>query len=205
MTEYSQPPIDPSELLADPTAQFDLWYQHAIQIGELEPTAMTLATVNKHYDISARMVLLKSFDQKGFVFFSNYNSRKAQAIKEIPQGALVFWWPISQRQVRITGTIALLDPQASDQYFASRNRQSQITSIISEQSTVIADREALLARYEQAEKANENKLIQRPDFWGGYIVQPQTFEFWQGGPYRLSDRFLYTKKDQGWKIEQLSP
>jgi len=197
--------LSKDDLLADPFLYFKQWLNEAKKKGEIEPAAMTLATVNKQYEVAARMVLLKSFDHKGFVFYTNYTSVKAQHLKEIPKAALVSWWPLCQRQVRITGVVSLLDEKLSDEYFNQRPRDSRIAAIISAQSKVIPDRAFLLEKYHHKLKELEEHPIPRPHYWGGYILKPQVIEFWQERPHRLHDRFQYTKKDAGWEIERLSP
>lgn len=196
--------LDKKELLDSPIDQFGLWFEQAQD--EIDRTAMTLATVNSAYDVTARMVLLKSFDQKGFVFFTNYLSPKAQALNEIPKAALVFWWPLSQRQVRITGTVALLDAKGSDDYFGSRSRDSRIAAIISKQSHIITSRDDLIKSFDQMSHDLEGKeCFARPDYWGGYILDPLVMEFWQGREHRLHDRFQYRKMEDKWEIVRLSP
>ncbi len=197
-------PLSKAELLTAPVAQFSKWYQDAQNMGEFEPSAMTLATVDKDYNVSARMVLLKSFDEQGFVFFTNYLSFKAKQLQAVPKAALVFWWPKCQRQVRISGTITLASKEQSDTYFQRRSRGSQLAAIVSEQSAPIASRNVLIEKYNQLESQSAQTLT-RPDFWGGYVLKPASFEFWQGREHRLHDRFQYTLKDNVWEIVQLSP
>jgi pyridoxamine 5'-phosphate oxidase len=149
---------------------------------------------------------LKSFDQQGFVFYTNYLSPKAQYIKEVPKGAMVFWWPLCQRQVRITGNIVLVGEQKSDAYFQQRSKSSRIAAIVSKQSATIPDRDYLLKQFQALSKDYADATnIPRPDYWGGYVLEHQSIEFWQGRSHRLHDRFLYTREAKGWKIEQLSP
>lgn len=198
--------LSKKDLFKSPFDQFEQWFNQAKQHGEFDPSAMTLATVNADYSVTARMVLLKSFDQQGFVFFTNYESPKAQAIREIPKAAMVFWWPLSQRQIRITGNVKLIDSEQSDIYFATRNKNSQIAAVVSRQSAVIPNREYLIKEFNEAFKQYENvENIPRPDFWGGYILVPDRFEFWQGREHRLHDRFEYRKQNKEWEIVQLSP
>jgi pyridoxamine 5'-phosphate oxidase len=197
-------PLTIQNLNSSPISQFDLWFSQAKEKGELEPSAMTLATVNKAYDVSARMLLLKSFSSDGFVFFTNYQSLKAQCLQEIPKAAMVFWWPLCQRQVRITGQIILASVKQSDDYFHQRSRDSRIAAIISKQSAVIPNRDYLLKEFDKLAKESDENLV-RPEYWGGYVLQPHTIEFWQGRLHRLHDRFLYSKKDERWEIVQLSP
>lgn len=203
--EYNYPPLDASHLLEEPFAQFESWLLHAIQNQEIEPNAMTLATVNKQYQVSARMMLLKYFDKNGFVFFSNYLSRKAAALEETKQSALVFWWAKSARQIRIEGNVEKLDEKHSDQYFAKRSLSSQCAALASQQSQILANKDILLSRYEELKEEAKNKSLSRPAHWGGYILKPNLFEFWQGRPHRLHDRFVYKRQEEKWIINRLSP
>ncbi len=202
--DYFHLPLTKANLLADPIQQFALWFKQAQTKGEIEPTAMTLATTDKDYHVTARMVLLKSFDEKGFVFFSNYLSLKSQQLEAVPNAALVFWWPLCQRQVRITGTVSYTSQKESDAYFQQRPKESQIAATISKQSAVIPDRNVLIEKYE-ALIAQAHAPLTRPDFWGGFIIKPSEIEFWQGREHRLHDRFQYTLKESLWEIVQLSP
>lgn len=204
-TEYFKLPLSREDLAPDPIVQFSTWYSEAQAKGEIEPSAMSLATVNKNYDVSVRMLLLKSFDQNGFVFFTNYLSPKAQCLSEIPQAAMVFWWPLCQRQVRISGKVQLLNEKDSDAYFNQRSRDSRIAAIISTQSAIIPNREYLTERFQSLKEKTENQALERPAFWGGYTLSPYVLEFWQGRAHRLHDRFQYSKTAHGWEIAQLSP
>lgn len=171
------------------------------------PEAMTVATTTLEGDVAARISLLKSFDRRGFVFFTNYNSRKASQLHENPRAALVFWWQSLERQVRIEGAVCRTTEEESDDYFATRPRGSQIGAWASEQSKVIAGRGDLDARFEELSATYKDRPIPRPPHWGGYRVIPILFEFWQGRTDRLHDRFAYRlradRKD--WVIERLSP
>lgn len=203
--EYQQPSLEESQLLADPFKQFEVWMLHAINNQELEPNAMSLATVSADYQISMRMMLLKYFDENGFVFFSNYNSQKAKSIAQIPHAALLFWWAKSARQVRIQGKVCKLEAKHSDQYFAKRAIDSQCAAIVSSQSSVLANKLTLLEKYRQTKQQYAGQTIPRPDYWGGYILKPDLFEFWQGQPHRLHDRFQYQKTQAGWEMHRLCP
>lgn len=207
---YEELPLHRHDLLVDPTDQFGLWYEQATAQGEWDPSAMTLATVDKDYHVTARMLLLKEFSIDGFVFFTNYDSPKAKALEEVPNAAMVFWWSTCQRQVRITGKVVRASKAQSDAYFASRPIGSQVAAIISKQSDVISSREELLAQYQEAEdrlthSSPSQSTLERPDNWGGYVLKPTSFEFWQGRTHRLHDRFEYRKFSTGWEIEQLYP
>ncbi len=182
--------------------QFKVWWQEAVDSELDEVNAMTLATASADGLPSARMVLLKGFDQDGFTFFTNYNSFKAQQLAENPRACLVFFWRELERQVRVTGLIQKTDAAISDEYFNTRPEGSRIGAIASPQSQVIADKEWL---EKKVEEVKQKKMIGRPDYWGGYIVKPVTIEFWQGGSSRLHDRLLYTYEEGGWKIQRLAP
>ncbi|MBS0289585.1 MAG: pyridoxamine 5'-phosphate oxidase [Proteobacteria bacterium] len=205
MQDYSKLPLLKQALQQDPFQQFSLWFNQALSQGEIEPSAFTLATVNTDYDVTARIVLLKSFDEKGFVFFTNYLSAKSEQLKEIPKAAMVFWWPKCQRQVRICGLVNKIPATQSDEYFKKRPRESQIAATISQQSQPLTDREQLLQEFNSFTNDTQQP-IRRPDFWGGFILNPEKIEFWQARSHRLHDRFQYTKnKASLWEILQLYP
>lgn len=202
---FTKIPLTKNDLLPSPITQFQKWFDEAVKGGQLEPNAMTLATVNQQFEVTARTVLLKSLDEKGFVFFTNYLSPKGQALKAIPKAALVFWWPTCQRQVRVTGTVSLLEAHLSDEYFASRAQDSQIASAISKQSEVVPNREYLIQKFDKMQEEVQHQKIPRPDFWGGFRLTPLTIEFFQGRDHRMSDRFEYRLNGNDWEIVQLSP
>ncbi len=203
---YFEHPLSRSDLLPDPTAQFKLWYAQAREKGEIEPGAMTLATTTAQHEVSARLVLLKGVDQNGFVFYTHYNSPKALCMEAVPQVALVFWWPLCQRQVRITGTASRVDEQQSDLYFQTRTKDSRLAALASQQSSEIVDRKVLIDQFEKLQdKYSASDNIPRPKSWGGYVVKPHSVEFWQGRAHRLHDRFLYKRSEAGWEIVQLAP
>ena len=206
MIPYYDLPLSLDDLDPDPIVQFELWYQQVKENDELEPSAMALATVNAQYQISNRMLLLKGVDKQGFTFFTHYTSPKGQDLDQIPSAAMVFWWPRSHRQVRIQGTITQVSAKESDHYFESRGRDKQISALASAQSTEIPDREFLLEKVAQLEQQYSNGAkIPRPATWGGYRLQPQSIEFWQGRIHRLHDRFLYKRIGDHWEITELSP
>ena len=185
---------------ADPIKQFEKWWREAMDSKIDEVNAMTLATASSDGLPSARIVLLKGFDEKGFVFFTNYNSYKAQQLAENPRACLVFFWKELERQVRITGLITKTDAIVSDEYFNSRPEGSRKGAIASPQSSVIESREWLEQRVADITE------IERPDNWGGYVLKPVTIEFWQGRSSRLHDRLQYSfQADGSWKIERLAP
>ncbi len=194
-----------SEIDADTNAirQFEKWWKEAIASDIPEVNAMTLATSSSDGVPSARIVLLKGFDDNGFIFFTNYNSFKAQQLAENPRACLVFFWKEIERQVRVTGIIEKVKDEISDEYFNSRPEMSRVSAIASPQSEVIENRDWL---ENEVKKIMQSKGIRRPPNWGGYIVRPITIEFWQGRANRLHDRLQYTLEDNGgWKIERLAP
>ncbi len=202
---YSQKSLSEKDAATDPITQFGNWWDEAVGSSIDEVNAMTLATASADGLPSARIVLLKGFDENGFCFFTNYNSFKGQQLAENPKACLVFFWKELERQVRITGLIEKLDESASNAYFNSRPLESRIGAIISPQSQVIESREWLDQQYQAAVKTSAGKL-QRPENWGGYIVKPVLIEFWQGRPGRLHDRLQYSLLENGgWKIERLAP
>ncbi len=184
-------------------SQFTQWWEEAIASDIPEPNAMTLATSSSDGVPSARIVLLKGYDENGFIFFTNYESFKAQQLAENPRACLVFFWKELERQVRVTGVIDKVKEELSDEYFNSRPEMSRISAIVSPQSQVIKNRDWL---EEQVKKLKQSNAISRPDNWGGYVVRPITIEFWQGRPNRLHDRLQYSLEETGeWKIERLAP
>ncbi|MCI0713284.1 MAG: pyridoxamine 5'-phosphate oxidase [Chloroflexi bacterium] len=205
-TEYPNEPLDLEHADADPFAQFANWLQAAIDANHVEANAMSLATATANGMPSARMVLLKGFDRQGFVFFTNYNSRKATEIAENPNAALCFYWDKLSRQVRAEGTVEKIAAADSDAYFVTRPRDSQIATWVSEQSTVVESRATLDEGAARIIEQFEGQDIPRPPHWGGYRVKPFRFEFWQGRPGRLHDRIAYSlQDDNSWKIQRLAP
>jgi pyridoxamine 5'-phosphate oxidase len=172
---------------------------------QVDTAPMALATVDSTGQPSVRMVLLRGVDERGFVFHTNYNSRKARDLTANPRGALCFHWHTLEEQIRIEGTIERLSDGESDAYFSSRPRGSQIGAWASDQSAVLANREALEEKYRALERQYEGEPIRRPPFWGGYRLVPSHIEFWYGRPDRLHDRILYTRDRDGWRIERLYP
>jgi pyridoxamine 5'-phosphate oxidase len=203
--DYAFHGLSEADLAADPIAQFRVWFDQAVAAGLREPNAMTLATATRDGRPSARMVLLKGIDA-GFVFYTNYEGRKAHDLAENPWAALVFYWAELERQVRIEGRVELVSQEESDAYFASRAAESQLGAWASRQSQVIAGREVLERRLRELTAAYTDREIPRPPFWGGYRVIPDSIEFWQGRPGRLHDRLRYRRlADGAWLIERLSP
>src|SRR5688572_4075182 len=177
---YSQKSLTEESIEKDPIQQFDKWWQEAVASGIEEVNAMTLATASADGMPSARIVLLKGFSEKGFIFFTNYDSYKGKQLLENPKACLVFFWKELERQVRITGIVQKTSPKENDEYFQSRPKASQLGACVSPQSRVIESRQWLEDRYSELEKTS--KLIHRPDHWGGFIVKPVIIEFWQGRP-----------------------
>jgi pyridoxamine 5'-phosphate oxidase len=203
--DYSKKTLNKEDLQPDAMDQFTQWWQEAMASQIYEVNAMTLATATTDGRPSARVVLLKGYDERGFVFFTNYNSNKGKQVEENPFVSLVFFWKELERQVRIEGTVSRVPGEESDTYFNSRPAGSRIGAWASPQSKVIAERQVIEENVIELEKSFAGKIIDRPAFWGGYVVKPQLVEFWQGRSSRLHDRFLYTLNAGSWKIERLAP
>ncbi len=204
--DYSTHGLRRADLKEDAVEQFRLWFDQAVAADLLEPNAMTLATADASGRVAARTVLLKAFDERGFVFFTNYTSAKARQIAENPQAALLFSWLPLERQVSISGPVTKISAAESLAYFASRPFGSRLGAWVSMQSSIIPSRRVLEMKFEEMKRKFASGEVPLPDFWGGYRVEPHTIEFWQGGKDRLHDRFLYTKGDGGgWGIGRLSP
>jgi pyridoxamine 5'-phosphate oxidase len=203
--EYSGRPLDEGQVAADPIAQFRIWFDEAVAAGLREPNAMTLATVSADFRPAARVVLLKSFDEAGFVFFTNYESRKGRELDGSGSAALVFYWGELERQVRIEGSAERVDPAESDAYFSSRPAGAKLGAWASPQSRVIADRTVLDELVADVAARFAEGDVERPPHWGGYRVRPTLVEFWQGRPSRLHDRVQYRWSTFRWVIERLAP
>ncbi len=203
---YALRSLAESDVSPDPFSQFAQWFDEAVNSQLLEPNAFTLATANSAGRPSARTVLLKGFDIQGFVFFTNYESRKGRELAENPQAALLFNWLELERQIRIEGRVERIDAQASEAYFQSRPKGSQIGAWTSPQSQVIPGREVLLDKQKDLEtQYAAAEVLPLPPFWGGYRLLPEVLEFWQGRPSRLHDRIRYVHVEDRWKIERLAP
>lgn len=203
---YERGALDEADLAATPWKQFARWFEAALASGTPEPNAMTLATVSAQGQPSARVVLLKDVDARGFVFYTHYTSRKGQEAEGAGRAALCFWWPALERQVRIEGTVERVAEAESDAYFASRPRASQIGAVASEQSAVVDGRAALDEAFANAAARFEGQAVARPATWGGYRVVPDAVEFWQGRAGRLHDRLRYRRAGaDGWTVERLAP
>ncbi|MDD2465459.1 MAG: pyridoxamine 5'-phosphate oxidase [Desulfobulbus sp.] len=204
--EYVNPVLNRAMLADDPYDQFERWFQEACSAELPEPNAMTLATVGSDGQPTLRTVLLKFYDREGFVFFTNYGSRKSHEIEINHKVALLFPWVKLARQVSVTGTAQKISAAESARYFATRPRESQLGAWISKQSSVLSSRQILMMELEKIKNKFLKGEIPLPDFWGGYRVRPQSVEFWQGQTSRLHDRFLYRQNEDGlWSIERLAP
>jgi pyridoxamine 5'-phosphate oxidase len=205
--DYSRQTLLESNADPNPFLQFQSWFTQALNAQVIEPNAMTLATITSDGKPAARIVLLKEFDERGFVFYSNFQSRKGQELAQTPAAALVFWWGELERQVRIEGPVTLVSEAEADTYFRSRPRGSQLGAWVSNQSQVIVDRSVLEERLEQLEQDYRDQPIPRPSHWGGYRLAPTYFEFWQGRSNRLHDRLCYrhATASNTWQVERLSP
>ena len=203
--EYAREALAEADVDADPVVQFGRWFEQAEEAGLLEPTAMTLATATPDGRPSARMVLLRGFDERGFCFYTNYESRKGTELAANPRAALVFWWGELERQVRIEGTVSVTSREESEAYFHSRPPGSQLSAAASPQSRVIGDRAVLERRVAELATATHDGKVPLPEFWGGYRLVHEVVEFWQGRPNRLHDRLRYRRAGGAWKIERLAP
>lgn len=203
--EYKHDELLEKNISKNPIIQFEKWFADALEKDKNYANSMTLATANKNGKPTSRVVLMKGFDKNGFVFFTNYQSRKANNILENPFASLTFFWKEWSRQVHIEGKVKKIPLEESDEYFNTRPVGSRLGAIASQQSKIIPNREFLERKINELEKYFENKKITRPENWGGYILIPNRIEFWQGRENRLHDRILFTKEKSRWKIQRLSP
>ena len=203
--QYDISELNQNDLLESPTDMFRNWFEKIEDLEHIEPNAAILSTSTKKGKPSSRAVLVKEFDERGFVFYTNYKSKKAQEIEVNPYGSLLFYWQDFERQVRIQGKIRKVSRSKSEKYFHSRPRLSQISVLASHQSKTLENREELDKKVKKLEKMYDGKEIPLPDYWGGYILEHRNVEFWQGRRDRLHDRFVYTKHGRIWQIERLAP
>ena len=205
--QYETAGLERTDLDVDPIVQWNIWYEGAASAGVAEPNAMTVSTIDKYSAPDSRVVLARSVDKNGFVFYTNYDSAKSLQLITNPVASAVFAWLDLHRQVRVRGTVQRVSEQQSDEYFASRPRESQIGAWASPQSQVIPDRNFIEARLTEVREKFGDGQIARPETWGGWCIVPTTIEFWQGRPSRLHDRFIYTRStdDSHWRIERLAP
>jgi pyridoxamine 5'-phosphate oxidase len=203
--ERRDTPLHEADLAADPLAQLQHWLAEAADAGLIEPTAMTLATATTDGRPAARMVLFKGVHDGGLTFYTNYDSRKGEDLAANPRAALVFWWDKLERSVRAEGRVEKLPATMSAHYFHSRLRISQLSAAVSRQSRAVSDRAALERRYAELEKELGSAEVPLPASWGGYLVRPERFEFWQGRRGRLHDRLVYLPAGRGWRLERLEP
>ncbi|HTW83455.1 MAG TPA: pyridoxamine 5'-phosphate oxidase [Candidatus Sulfotelmatobacter sp.] len=202
---YERGHLDEADVATDPFAQFGAWFAQALETPEIdEPYGMSVATVDPDGRPSSRIVLLRGWDERGFVFYTNYESRKGAALAAHPRAALLFWWGILQRQLRVEGTVERVAPAESDAYFASRPRGHRLSAWASHQSTPVAAASDLERAMADAE-ARFPDAVPRPPYWGGYRVVPERFEFWQGRPNRVHDRLVYERDGAAWRLIRLSP
>jgi pyridoxamine 5'-phosphate oxidase len=196
--------MDERELNRDPIVQFRVWFDDAVAAGVREPDAMTVATASLTGSVSGRTVSLRGLDERGFAFYTNYDSPKARDLEENPQAALVFYWREVERQIRVAGTVKRLSRDESLAYWRNRPLGSRLSALVSPQSEVVAGRTELEAAYDDA-AARYGDDPPLPDSWGGYLVTPAEVELWEGRPNRLHDRVRYRQADDGWRVERLAP
>lgn len=208
-TDYTRDELLETAVADDPILQFHKWFEEALSYPVIEPNAMSLSTVSPEGKPASRIVLLKGFDQEGFAFFTNYESRKGLHLQQSQHAALLFFWPELQRQIRIEGCVSKMDEVQSDEYFASRPKDSRIGAWASPQSRVIQGRQILEEKVKVLEaKYQDQELVPRPSHWGGFVLSPSLIEFWQGRASRLHDRLVYTRdhvEGRQWSIERLAP
>ncbi|MBS1638100.1 MAG: pyridoxamine 5'-phosphate oxidase [Bacteroidetes bacterium] len=203
---FSKQHLYEAEVNTDPMKQFELWFVEAVESKAPAPNAMTVSTTNAAGHPSGRILLLRDFNEKGFVFYTNYNSQKARELNESPYASLTFFWPSLERQVRIDGPVVKQTAEESDSYFKTRPDGSKLGAWASPQSEIVSSRDFLDARYEEMESRFRGSNIPRPEHWGGYCLKPEFYEFWQGRPNRFHDRIAYYPQADGhWQIKRLAP
>lgn len=203
--EYTLGGLRRADLLPDPIAQFRKWFDEAMRAEVLEPNAMTLATANAQGEPSSRTVLIKAVDERGFVFFTNYESRKGRDLTANPKASATFYWRELERQVNVFGTVTKVPRAESETYFQSRPLGSQYAAWASTQGAVVSDRTSLESKLAEIKEKYSTRKVPLPAYWGGYVIAPYAVEFWQGRPNRLHDRFRYLKQADRWQIDRLSP
>jgi pyridoxamine 5'-phosphate oxidase len=204
-SEYAQQELNEADVDNNPFQQFEKWIREAISADVIEPHAMSLATVGRDVQPSSRIVLLRDFGPKGFVFFTNYNSRKGHEILTNPHASLLFFWPQVERQVRIEGILEKVNADVSDAYFKSRPRESKLGAWVSEQSQPVKDKDILKQKFIELSEKYPGEEVPRPSYWGGYLLKPSVMEFWQGRPGRLHDRIQFSMVNRNWIMRRLSP
>lgn len=204
--DYGNSYLEKAKMAKNPIAEFEKWFENALKNNVPEANAMLLATVDQNNQPRARIMLLKDVSDAGFVFFSNYNSNKGEDLQHNNKAAVVIWWQPLHQQIRIEGIVEKTSETISDDYFKSRDKDSNISAAISNQSHVVEDRDYLEQKYQELHKKYENQTnIPRPKHWGGYILKPNLIEFWQGAANRLHDRIRYRKENNEWQMERLAP
>lgn len=204
-SDYAQMELNEKDISTNPFVQFEKWMNEALKAEVAEPHAMMLATVDSQGKPSARIVLLRGFSADGFIFYTNYTSKKGKDINHNPHAAITFFWPQLERQIRIEGTLQKVDEKTSEDYFASRPRESKIGAWVSEQSQKINSREELENRFIELSAKYPTEAIPRPSYWGGYQLKPTLLEFWQGRPSRLHDRIQFQLINHNWQIQRIAP
>ncbi|MGB9696428.1 MAG: pyridoxamine 5'-phosphate oxidase [Ignavibacteria bacterium] len=203
--DYKLRTLSKTEVRTEPLEQFSIWFEEALNSQVPEPNAMILATVSEDCKPSVRTLLLKGFDERGFIFYTNYKSRKGIELGKNPNASILFFWPELERQIRIEGTVDKISREESEKYFATRPYKSKLGAWASNQSEIIPDRLTIVKKFLYYLVKFHSKEIPLPDFWGGYVLKPISYEFWQGRANRLHDRIRYRKENEKWIIERLSP